>query len=351
MSKSAEEKQIKCVVWDLDNTLWNGVLLEDPSVSLNPKAVEVIKTLDQRGILQSIASKNNYDDAMGKLKLFGLEEYFLYPQINWEPKSSSIVEIAKRLNINVNTFAFIDDQDFELDEVRFSQPKVITINAQDISKILDLPIFIPRFITDDSKIRRKMYQCDIKRNNIEETFTGSKDEFLRTLDMKLTMNYATEYDLQRAEELTLRTHQLNTTGYTYSYDELNFFRTSNSHMLVILGLEDKYGTYGKIGLSLIEKSKSEWIIKLILMSCRVMSRGVGNFLISYLRQAAKNAGIRLIAEFIPTDRNRMMYMSYKFASFSEKEKKGDLILLENDLSLIPPFPDYLKVEDDFLRLV
>lgn len=351
MSKPKEEGQIKCVVWDLDNTIWRGTLLEDSNVDLIPEAVKVIETLDQRGILQSISSKNNYDDAMVKLKTFKLDEYFLYPQINWEPKSNSIAEIAKSLNINVDTFAFIDDQQFELDEVKFSQPKVLTINAQNISNMLDMPLFIPRFITDDSKIRRKMYQCDIKRNNVEEAFMGSKDDFLRTLDMKLTITEATEYDLQRAEELTLRTHQLNTTGYTYSYDELNFFRNSDSHMLVILGLEDKYGPYGKIGLSLLEKNASEWIIKLLLMSCRVMSRGVGNVLIHYLRKAAKQAEVKLIAEFIPTDRNRMMYMTYKFANFNERDKKGDVVLFENDLSLIPPFPDYLKIEDKFLDLI
>lgn len=350
MSREAEKKQIKCVVWDLDNTIWDGVLLEDSSVSVYPEVIKVIKTLDKRGILQSIASKNNHDDAMKKLKEFGLDNYFLYPQINWEPKSSSIEEIARSLNIALDVFAFVDDQQFELDEVSFSHPKILTINAQDAFRILDMPSFIPRFITNDSKIRRKMYQCDIRRNDVEKTFSGSKEDFLRTLGMKLSISKATESDLQRAEELTLRTNQLNTTGYTYSYDELNFFRTSDSHLLVILELEDKYGPYGKIGLSLLEKREGEWTIKLLLMSCRVMSRGVGNFLIHYLRKAAKNSGVELLAEFIPTDRNRMMYMAYKFANFIEKEKVGEVVLLKNDLSSTFPFPDYLKVEDNFLGI-
>ncbi|MDR1057719.1 MAG: HAD-IIIC family phosphatase [Coxiellaceae bacterium] len=346
MSKPSDEHQIKCAVWDLDNTLWQGTLLEDQTVIINPQVVKVIETLDQRGILQSIASKNNHDDAIAKLKSFGLDEYFLYPQINWEPKSNSMAEIAKRLNINLDTFAFIDDQQFELDEVKFSQPKILTVNAQEIPKILDMPLFIPRFITDDSKIRRKMYQCDIRRNNIEETFAGSKDDFLRTLDMKLTIAKATEDDLQRAEELTLRTHQLNTTGYTYSYDELNFFRTSDSHTLLIAGLEDKYGPYGKIGLILLEENELEWRIKLLLMSCRVMSRGIGAILINYLREAAKKHKVKLTAEFIPTDRNRMMFMAYKFANFIEREEQKRFILFENDLKSIPAMPSYVRFIDN-----
>ena len=82
-----EEKGIKCVIWDLDHTIWNGILLESEDVRLKPNIEEVIQILDSRGILHSIASKNSRDDAMGKLKEFGLDEYFLYPEITWSAKS------------------------------------------------------------------------------------------------------------------------------------------------------------------------------------------------------------------------------------------------------------------------
>lgn len=345
---SNDVNQIKCLVWDLDNTLWKGTLLEDRNVELNLGAVKVIEELDRRGILQSIASKNNYDGTMSKLESLELANYFLYPQINWEPKSVSINRIAKNLNIGTNAFAFVDDQQFELDEVSFSLPNIITIHAKDIAKILDMPAFIPRFITEDSKIRRNMYQSDIHRNKQEQYFVGSKEDFLRTLCMKFTISRATESDLQRAEELTVRTHQLNTTGYTYSYDQLNCFRTSNSHILLIAELEDKYGPYGKIGLALIEKREGIWTIKLLLMSCRVISRGVGNVFIHCIRRFAKKQRVKkLMSEFIPTDRNRMMYMTYKFANFVEKDKKGNIVRFENDLSYIPACPDYLHVIDEF----
>jgi len=345
-----EDQKIKCVVWDLDNTVWNGVLLEDSNVVLRNEMLEIIKQLDERGILQSIASKNNYDDAMNKLKSFGIDSYFLYPKINWGPKSESITLIAKNLNIGLDTFAFIDDQNYELDEVKFSVPDVLTMHVDRSQELLSLPEFMPRFITADSKKRRQMYQGDIQRNQLEESFKGSKEDFLRTLKMKMVVSCATEDDLQRAEELTQRTNQLNTTGYTYSYNELNNFRNSDKHQLLIIDLDDKYGSYGKIGLVLLEKNNSEWTIKLLLMSCRVMSRNVGSVLIHYLRQAAKAQGVKLKAEFIPTDRNRMMYMTYKFTNFIERERRGDLILLENILDSISAMPDYLDLIDHVYNL-
>jgi len=218
------ERKIKCVVWDLDNTLWNGVLLENDQVSLRDFVTDIIKTLDSRGILQSIASKNEYDHAMTQLKAFGLSEYFIYPQINWNSKAQNIETIAKKINIGIDTFAFIDDQPFEREEVNFSLPDVLCIDAADIDKLLDMPEMNPRFITDDSSKRRLMYISDIKRDKIEENFVGPKEDFLATLNMVLTIALAQEEDLKRAEELTVRTHQLNTTGDTYSYEELNVMR-------------------------------------------------------------------------------------------------------------------------------
>lgn len=204
-------KKVKCVVWDLDNTVWNGVLLEDKEVSLRQGIREIIEALDQRGILQSIASKNEHNKAMEKLKELGIDEYFIYPQINWNSKSSSMKVLAKSINIGLDTFAFIDDQPFELEEVKFSIPEVLCIDSADLSSLLSMQEMNPRFITEDSTIRRKMYQSDIQRNIAEENYTGTQEEFLACLDMSFAIAPVGEGDLQRAEELTVRTHQLNTT--------------------------------------------------------------------------------------------------------------------------------------------
>ncbi|HEV2863955.1 MAG TPA: HAD-IIIC family phosphatase [Pyrinomonadaceae bacterium] len=337
-------KVIKCVVWDLDHTLWDGVLLEDERVTLREDAAAAVRALDARGILQSVASKNEHGPAMAKLREFGLAEYFLYPQVNWNSKAASIKAVAEALNIGRDAVAFLDDQPFERGEVEFSLPEVLCLDPADLRGLLDRPEFRPRFITEDSRLRRAMYLSDFERKQAAEAFAGTADEFLATLGMQFTIGPAGREDLRRAEELTVRTNQLNSTGTTYSYDELAGFVESDRHLLLIAGLTDKYGTYGKIGLALVECGEREWTLKLLLMSCRVISRGVGTIMMNHIMRLAKEAGVALRAEFVPNGRNRMMYVTYKFANFREAGRSGDTVILENDLSRVQGFPDYVRVE-------
>lgn len=343
VQEEKKRKSIKCLIWDLDNTVWHGTLLEDDHVTLRPGVLKILQTLDERGILHSIASKNDHDTAIAKLKELGISQYFLYPEINWNAKSQSVRAISQSLNLGIDALAFIDDQEFEREEVAFSIPEILCIHAEELESLPDRPEFNPRFITDDSKLRRHMYQNDIERNRAEKEFVGAQEEFLATLGMKFTLQRPKEEDLKRAEELTLRTHQLNTTGYTYSYDELNHFRQSDRHMLLIAGLDDKYGTYGKIGLALVELEEKFWTLKLLLMSCRVMSRGVGTIMVNYILGLARQAGVPLRAEFISNSKNRMMYITYKFGNFRVAEERGELTIFENDCSKIQEFPSYVDV--------
>ncbi|HEX8160661.1 MAG TPA: HAD-IIIC family phosphatase [Pyrinomonadaceae bacterium] len=332
---------IKCVVWDLDNTLWEGTLLEGDRVRPRPGVAEIVRTLDGRGILQSIASKNDHEAAMAELRRFGLAEYFIYPQINWNSKAASIRTIVESVNIGADAVAFLDDQPFELEEVKFSLPELLCLDGRDLGGLLAMPEMNPRFVTADSRMRRLMYVSDIERRREEEEFVGPKEEFLATLKMVFTLSPAGRDDLQRAEELTLRTNQLNSTGVTYSYEELDRIRQSPRHRLLVAGLEDKYGSYGKIGLALLEVDPGAWTLKLLLMSCRVMSRGVGTLILNYVMRRALEREVRLLAEFIATGKNRMMYVSYKLAGFREIERRGQLSVLENDLTRVQSFPDYI----------
>ncbi|HEX6038740.1 HAD-IIIC family phosphatase [Longimicrobium sp.] len=344
-AEAKKPKTVKCVVWDLDHTVWDGILLEDGDVPLRPGVLDIIRQLDERGILQSVASRNDHDAAMARLRALGIDEYFLYPQINWNAKGQNVAQIAKLLNINLDTFLFVDDQPFEREEVQHACPAVRVLDAATLEGMLDREDLNPEFITDDSRNRRRMYMADIQRNQAEETFSGPSEDFLRALDMRFTLAPCSEADLQRAEELTQRTNQLNTTGYTYDYDELNAFRTSPDHVLLVAGLEDRYGTYGKIGLALIEKTTAgHWTLKLLLMSCRVMSRGVGTIMMSHIMRLTKEAGAILRAEFKPNGRNRMMEVTYRFGGFREVARDGDLIIYEHGLETIQPFPEYVRVE-------
>jgi FkbH-like protein len=334
---------IKCVVWDLDHTLWKGVLLEDQEVTLHPNIHAIVQELDRRGILQSIASRNDYEQAMAKLRAYHLDQYFLYPQINWGSKAQALQTIAQSLNIGLDSLAFIDDQPFERDEVHFSCPQVLCLPATSIDTLLDLPALTPPTMTEDASKRRFMYLSEMRRQQAEEAFTGSKEAFLASLRMVMTIAPASAQDLQRAEELTLRTHQLNTTGYTYTLEELDCFRTSPRHQLLLASLEDIYGSYGTIGLALLECQEQSWTIKLLLMSCRVLNRGVGTVLLHFIMRQAREHQVQLYAEFVPNGRNRMMYLTYKFAGFREVASLDMPVILKCDLDHIQTFPEYLEL--------
>lgn len=336
-----KKKTIKCVVWDLDHTLWEGILSENDQPVLREEVVAIIKTLDSWGVINSIASKNNHEDAMRMLEHFGLQEYFLYPQINWDLKSSSINRIQEKLNIGIDAIAFVDDQPFERDEVAFMHEQVTCVDAANLDGIL--PLCKPRFITAESSSRRKMYIDDDNRNK-EEQNIGNNKLFLESLQLSFSIQPATIHDLQRVEELTLRTNQLNATGYSYSYDKLAALIQSPDHHLFVAELTDKYGSYGKIGVAMVARSGDTWTLKLLLMSCRVMSRGVGGVLLNYIMNLAKARGYRLEAEFLPTDRNRMMYITYKFAGFTEAGKLDNGgVLLTHPLPAFIQYPEYIQL--------
>jgi FkbH-like protein len=341
-------KKIKCLVWDLDNTLWNGTLLEDGEVSLREGIVEILKELDRRGILLSISSKNDYDDTMKKLCEFGIQDYFIYPQIGWGNKADAIKDIASALNIGLDTFAFIDDQPSEREEVAFALPQVMIIDAADYKSLPDMERFTPKYITEDSRMRRRMYQADLERKKVESGFKGSNEEFLASLGMELTVSPVAKGDLERVEELTIRTNQLNSTGVTYSFEELEGFISSPSHIFLIAELRDKFGTYGKIGLVLLEETEDGLWIRLLLMSCRVMTRGIGSALLVHIIKLAQSRGKRLFADFADTGRNRVMYITYKLMGFEEAEtdnkpEESNRSVLEYKGGSDREYPSYLKL--------
>lgn len=338
-------KKFKCVVWDLDNTIWHGILLEDKEIKINQEIVEIIKILDKRGILHSIASRNDYELARKKLRQLELWDYFIFPEIDWNDKSILIEKIVKNINIDSSSIAFVDDQQFELEEVKSKFLNITTFLPKDVSTFVTSEAFTPRFITNESSIRRQLYQNDILRNKEEKMYSGSNIEFLNSLNLNLSIKRVTKDDLERAEELTIRTHQLNTTGISYTYEQLHEIMLSDNYELLCCSLNDKFGEYGTIGLTLIEKKGSIWLIKLLLISCRVMSRNVGNALIIYLTQRALKNNMALQAEYIQNEFNRSMYITYKFNSFEEIHRNQNYYLLEFKGNL-PVLPKYINLRSD-----
>jgi methoxymalonate biosynthesis protein len=277
---------VKCLVWDLDNTLWDGTLLEDDQVELFDGVLDTIKTLDERGILQSVSSKNDFDLAMARLTELGIAEYFVLPKIGWGPKSESVREIADELRFAPEAVAFIDDRPQERAEVKFNLPEVRCYSDAQVLSLVTLPEFTPKTITTDSRRRRQMYQAGFQR------------------------------DAER-EELTVRTTQMNTTGVFYAEETLLAMVADPAHEVLTVTVSDRFGPYGAVGVVVLDRHPGVWHIKLLATSCRVVSLGVGGQILSWLVNEAERAGVHLLADFRPTERNRIMEVTYRFAGFGD----------------------------------
>ncbi|CAM3015433.1 HAD-IIIC family phosphatase [Saccharomonospora xinjiangensis] len=314
---SEHKTTVKCLVWDLDNTLWKGTLLEDGEVTLADEIRAVVAELDSRGILQAVASKNDHEPTWARLEELGIAEYFVLAEIGWGPKSESVRSIAERLNFAHRTIAFIDDQPAERAEVAFHLPEVRCYPAEQAATLTELPEFTPATRTVDSGKRRAMYQANFRRDAERKEFTGPDEEFLRSLKLELDVFRATEVELSRVEELTLRTSQMNATGVHYSDETLRGLLGDDDHEVLVATLADRFGTHGAIGVLLLENRGPAWHLKLLATSCRVVSFGVGTVLLNWLATEAAEAGAHLLADFRRTDRNRMMEIAYRFAGFDE----------------------------------
>ncbi|RSM46436.1 HAD-IIIC family phosphatase [Amycolatopsis balhimycina DSM 5908] len=307
---------VKCLVWDLDDTLWRGTLAEGDDVALLPGVADVVRGLDARGILQSVASRNDPQPAMARLAAFGLDGYFVLPQIGWGRKSDAVRAVAGELGFAHRAMAFVDDRPAELAEVSFELPEVRTYPAAAATKLLQRPEFTPAAITDDARHRRERYQAGFRRDSARAEFAGPDDEFLRSLGIVLRIDHATETDLARLEELTRRTSQMNATGVPYSEAALRGLLGEPDHDVLVLTLTDRFGPSGAVGLALVHRHPRVWHLKLLATSCRVVGCGVGAVALRWLADRAAAADVHLVADFRRTDRNRIMEIGYRFAGFS-----------------------------------
>ncbi|WP_221358057.1 HAD-IIIC family phosphatase [Streptomyces beigongshangae] len=306
---------MKCLVWDLDNTLWQGTLLEDGEVTLPDTVRDVVVELDSRGILQSVASKNDHETAWARLERLGIADYFVLPRIGWGPKSDSVRRIADTLGFALTTVAFIDDQPAERAEVAHHLPEVRCYEAEAAPFLPARPEFAPPLQTVDSRRRRQMYQAGFRREAARAGATGPDEDFLRSLELDMRIGRATGEELSRVEELTLRTSQMNATGVHYSDADLRRLLTDPGHEVLVVTLTDRFGPHGAVGVLLLERHPDVWHLKLLATSCRVVSFGAGATVLNWLIDEAARAGVHLMADFRPTERNRMMEIAYRFAGF------------------------------------
>jgi len=299
-SPSPKYNFVKCVVFDLDNTLWDGVIGDDGAekIILKPYIQHLIIELDRRGILCSISSKNEFETAFSKIKELGLEGYFLYPQINWNPKSSSIIKIASKLNLGLDSFAFIDDNKFEREEVANRLPLVKIFDEHSLKSILDLPAFSPP-ITDQSKTRRLSYLAEINRNVVKLDNTDSIHDFLIKCEMEIYV-FNPENHFDRCIELLGRTNQFNISGKRYEKNDFKLL-LSNKNCFCIK-VKDKFGDYGIVAFVAMEIVDGHCWIEEFVMSCRIAEKHLEETILFYIYNKF-NTKPKFYVKFNKTSRN------------------------------------------------
>jgi FkbH-like protein len=320
-------KKIKCVVWDLDNTLWEGVLVEDGAERLRLKAgvADVIQELDRRGILHSIASKNNPEEAFEVLRKFQLDQYFLCPQISWKPKSEAIKTIAQQLNLGLDSILFVDDSEFELQEVKAVCPEVQILNAEHYRGLPERSeCQVP--VTAESRERRQFYQVEAGRQMEAQNFSNDYMAFLRYCQIRLTVRPMTEANLERVHELTQRTNQMNFSGNRYDRELLRQLLSSTYHDTFVLSCEDRFGSYGVIGFAIVDRREPRMTD--LMFSCRIQSKRVEHaFLASVIRRYVSESGKDFYANYRKTPRNAPSGKVFEDLAMEETETRDGVLSL------------------------
>lgn len=336
MVSSTDRK--KCLVLDLDNTLWGGVLGEEgvDGIAIDqtyPGNVyldiqRLVKELSQQGIILAINSKNNIEDVkevFQKHPFFPLRwDDFAATRVNWKPKVENLVELSEEIGIGLDSMVFIDDSPFETEQIKAILPEVEVVSfsgapLEKLKKIKNLDCFNTLYLTDEDLGKSKQYKAQAKRFQSKKKFIDIED-FYRSLEMQVNIRECDQLHIKRASQLTQKTNQFNLTTRRYSESEIKKFCDSSMHYVYIMNMRDKYGDNGEVGVAVIEQKEQDWYIDTLLMSCRVIGRTVETAFLAFLLKEAAAHSIRdLYGEFLPTRKNAQVKDLYKNHGFVEAE--------------------------------
>ncbi|WP_460065799.1 HAD-IIIC family phosphatase [Streptomyces sp. YKOK-I1] len=367
---AVDADHVKCVVWDLDGTLWDDIAVESPTDELpvpRPEMLAAIDALAARGVLSSIASRSA-PAVLDRLTAGRPEvrERFLAPQVSWQDKSESLRRIAESLGIAVDALVLVDDSPYERAEVEALLPAVGTLAPEDVPALL--AAFEGREVTPESRARVDRYRTEEARRAEGERFHGSREEFLSWCAMRLTLGAATPEEIPRALELAARTHRLNSSGLTP--ERLRELAASDGHELYTARMTDRFGAYGIIGAALVDRtgaspnagagtdtgtdtgtSTGTWSVPLLALSCRVAGRGAAAAFLFWLMGRARQAGAEEFRVTLrPTDANLEMRILLRQAGLRRvDDTEGvtpDSAVLGRALhGELPKPPPYLHVSD------
>ncbi len=322
----------KVLCTDLDNTLWGGVLGEDGPDGIQTGSTfpgiaflhyqRFLKELAARGILLAITSKNNPADVAEAFRLRAADlaltlDDFVVRKIGWNEKSTALREIAAELSLGLDSLVFVDDNPVECEAIRQALPEVavIQVPVEEPWRLTELlaaePLFDTLTVTADDRNRTSEYRAQAEREALSATAT-SREDFLGSLGIVCTLLPATEAPLARAVQLLGKTNQFNLTTRRHTAAEVTRFAETPGSQALAIRVRDRFGDAGVVGLLLAEQMTIQFAgdttatcrIDSLLLSCRVIGRGIETALLAHLATLAQaNGAVTLLGEFIPSAKN------------------------------------------------
>lgn len=330
----------KCLILDLDNTVWGGVIGDDGlegiqlghGLGIGKAFTEFqmwVKKLKQRGIIICVASKNNEETAKGPFEkhpdmVLKLDDIAVF-QANWETKVDNICTIQQILNIGFDSMVFLDDNPFERNMVRenikgIAVPELPEDPAEYLEYLYSLNLFETASYSNIDKDRTKQYQVEAQRVSLSKTFTNEAD-FLKSLNMVSVVSGFTKFNTPRVAQLSQRSNQFNLRTVRYTDADIEALANDPNVIDLSFTLEDKFGDNGLIAVVIMKPLDKETLfVDTWFMSCRVLKRGMENFTLNTMVEKAKAEGYKkIIGEYLPTAKNKMVENHYTGLGFTKIE--------------------------------
>ncbi len=355
----------KCLVLDLDNTLWGGVVGEDglEGIRLGPSPEgrpyfefqKHVLAVQKRGILLAINSRNNAEEALKVIRehphMVLRENCFSAVRINWQDKVANLRSIAKDLNIGLESLVFVDDDRVNCGLVRAALPEVRVVELPEDAALysqtfLELDDFNVTALTEEDGRRSALYEQEKSRRDSQQTAT-SVDEYLSGLGTKIIVQKSGALTLPRISQLVLKTNQFNMTTRRYSEEKMSALASSPHHLLLAFRVIDRFGDSGITGAAIVEKAKGAWRIDNLILSCRVIGRKIEHAIFSHLLETAKKEEVQsVVGEFIPSEKNAVAKDFYGEAGFVRAADDGAVQKWTYDTARSYPKPKFITLLEE-----
>jgi len=311
----------KCIVLDCDNTLWGGIVGEDGLVGIEigdefPGSAfcdfqRQLLRLQRKGIYLALASKNNESDVWEVFEhhdaMILKREHIAISQIHWHSKTDSLIEIARVLNIGLDSFVFIDDSRFEIEQVQQSLPQVTCLQVPTESAYLpgmlrDCHLFDQLETTIEDRERTSMVLQEKQRQVFQKSL--SNDEFIASLHLEIDVFKACPVHIARITQLINKTNQFNLSTRRRSFEEVVALTKADDYDIFALRVKDRFGEYGLVGVAIVQAKNQVWVLDTFLLSCRVLGRQVETAFLAFIVEAAKLKNITTMRGiYVPTPKN------------------------------------------------